>query len=343
VAKGLSTRVSVAVGAGIGLVLSYALMAPHNSAQICASYLVYPVLVMQRTYIEPLKNVWAQKRTVQELETRVAQLEQQKDDLTAQLIQLQASVGYAHDSKELVEFRQRYASSYATIAQVIIKHISDQEHSFLIGAGSYKGVQKDMVAVYKNHLIGRVVQVYPLYSKVLLITDRSCKVASYCVQTGATGIYTGCNQPGKSALHHVSHLMAVKEGDMVLSSGEGLIFPRGFALGTIKTAVVNGLLYDVTCEPLLDVRTLKYCYVVQKGSECLRQESVPCAVAPKATSVSDENTVIISKASEQKSSVAVADKVPVVGPVSAPAAVVKEPVPMNNAQAMQDAPPPGSA
>ena len=36
-----------------------------------------------------------------------------------------------------------------------------------------------MIAVFKDCFLGRVVEVYPWYSKVLLITDPGCKVAVY--------------------------------------------------------------------------------------------------------------------------------------------------------------------
>lgn len=61
--------------------------------------------------------------------------------------------------------------------------------------------------------------------------------------------------------------MPMQEGDLVLSSGEGLIFPRGFALGNVKHYQVNGLLHDVIVEPLINLETINYCYVIQKGAE----------------------------------------------------------------------------
>jgi rod shape-determining protein MreC len=258
---------AMAVGIGIGFFFSYVVWAPTNVAHIIASYLVYPVLVMQQNYVDPLKKFIDHKRTQLQLEQSVQILEHEKQELQAQLIALQATTSYAQEVKELVEFRQRYACSCAVLAHVIMKNISDQAHFFLLDAGTRKGVVKDMIAVWQNHIIGRVVEVYPLYSKVMLITDRTCKIAAYCLATQATGIYTGTNTNDVCDLNYVSHLMQMQEGDMVLSSGEGLVFPRGFALGTVTAYTVNGLLYAVKVKPLLDIHKINYCYILQKGAE----------------------------------------------------------------------------
>jgi cell shape-determining protein MreC len=61
----------------------------------------------------------------------------------------------------------------------------------------------------------------------------------------------------------VSHLDTLKEGDLVISQGEGLIFPRGFGLGRVKSYELDGVQYHVTIEPLLDVSTLTFCLLLK--------------------------------------------------------------------------------
>ena len=182
---------------------------------------------------------------------------------------LHALLHYDHDIKELADFKKRYEESHGHIAQILMKHFSDQSHFFLIDIGTRQGIKPDMVAVYKNCLIGKVAEVYPFYSKVVLITDKTCKVAAYCAQTHASGIHEGSNQSEQTMLNHVSHLSVMKEGDLILSSGEGLIFPQGFALGNVMSCKPNGLLYTVHVEPLVDMHALAYCLIIQKGAEAI--------------------------------------------------------------------------
>jgi rod shape-determining protein MreC len=237
-----------------------------------ASYVAYPILLVQQRYIDPLKQIFVHKRERLELEAILAQLRTERDDLNARLTQIQAITCYTDDIQELVAFKKRYECLKAVVAQVLVKHISPQSHYFLIDAGSLQGVHKDMVAVYKNMLLGKVTEVYPQYSKVVIITDSTCKVASCCAQTKAVGIHVGSNEVSATQMHHVSHLATLQEQDLVLSSGEGLVFPRGFALGRVKQFQVDGLLYQVTVEPLCDISCIQYCYVLQKGDEFALQE-----------------------------------------------------------------------
>jgi rod shape-determining protein MreC len=134
-----------------------------------------------------------------------------------------------------------------------------------IDRGASKGVQPNMVALYKNCLIGRVSEVYPSYSKVLLITDKTCKIAALCGTTKSSGIHEGLNKKDYCTLNYVSHLCTLEEGELVISSGEGLVFPQGFGLGKIKSFTRKGLFYDVVIEPLVDLKNIEYVYIIQKG------------------------------------------------------------------------------
>lgn len=230
-----------------------------------ASYIMYPVLIAQNKIVEPIKKWFEKKRTMQELEQYVVALQAERDELLADNIQLHATLDYLKDIKELIDFKKQYVEKNDYVVQILVKHFSEQSHFFLIDGGSYKGIKKNMVAVYKNCLIGRVTEVYPFYSKVVLITDKACKVASYCKQTKSNGIHHGTNNVSSTTINHVSHLSAVKKGDHVISSGEGLIFPRGFALGTIISYKAEDLFYTIEIEPLIDMRSISHCLIMQKG------------------------------------------------------------------------------
>jgi len=237
-----------------------------NFFDSCISSLLYPVLVVQKKIVDPMQVFFERKKTQRELENSIKQLRADKKALLAEVIELHATAQYIRVTQELVDFKKQYnLEGQGCCAQVLIKQCTDQEHFFLVDKGSYNNVALDMVAVYKNCLIGRVTQLFPYYSKVTLITDRSCKVPAYCQQTAAKGIHEGMHNHEATALHFVSHLDALQEGDLLLSSGQGLVFPQGFALGTIKQFNIAGLYYNVVVEPLLDIKNLDYCYLLQKG------------------------------------------------------------------------------
>jgi cell shape-determining protein MreC len=268
--KGLVTRRrTVHIGILVlacGIVYHYSSIDRYNNFLSC---LMYPVLVLQNKCVAPIKAWMHKKESVEVLEQQLIAAQQEKEALLADVIKLQASLGYAADSKELIAFRQRYDCSHAVLAQVLVKHISDEVHFFILDAGERKGIKKNMVAVYKDHLIGKVIEVYPYYCKVLLITDRTCKVSAYCATTKASGIHVGTNTKNSGQLLHVSHLASLENNDMLLSSGDGLIFPRGFCVGRIRNAQRNELHYDISTELMVDLRTIQACYLLQKGNDTI--------------------------------------------------------------------------
>jgi rod shape-determining protein MreC len=154
--------------------------------------------------------------------------------------------------------------SRGSIAQVLARHFSSSNQFFLVDAGSSHGIKKDMVALYCNAIVGRVAEVYPWYCKVCLITDVDCKVAAVCLKKKASGIHEGINDESQSIMRYVSHLELVTIGDDVFSSGEGLVFPKGFALGKVVFADKGELFYAITIRPSLDFQTLRYCTLVAK-------------------------------------------------------------------------------
>ena len=232
--------------------------------QRTASCVAYPVLQMHSLIVEPIKR-WStgQHKNMCALQQQLQDLNRDNEQLREKNIQLSASLSYMQRTKALRAFSQRYKQQ-GRVAQVLTRVLSEDSHFFLIDAGSQKGITADMVVVYKNNLIGKVAEVYPWYSKVCLVTDKRCKIAAYCAKTRAKGIHEGRNQAFNTQLCYVDHLAKINQDDLVLSSGEGLIFPEGFALGKIASYTSDGLCKSIVVEPLCDLRDIDYCMVMDK-------------------------------------------------------------------------------
>ncbi len=223
------------------------------------SCIAYPIIKLNALMVEPTKSWLFPQHDISDRDT----LKRQNQLLHMQNIRLRGALAYAQHIKELYEFNKRYHER-GHIAQVIARNFSDTSHHFLLDAGLQKGIAKDMVVIYKNNLIGKIVEVYPWYSKVCLVTDRNCKIAAFCTQTHAQGIHEGLNDQCKTSLNFVNHLAEVNERDLIVSSGEGLVFPEGFALGRIAAFTNDGLYKTITVQPLCNLREIDYCVVMAK-------------------------------------------------------------------------------
>lgn len=236
-----------------------------------SSTILYPFLRLQHIIAAPIAALKEKHVAIQDLKSQVFLLNKEKEALIAENISLRGSLYHGMQIKDLVEFNKRYQEK-GVIAQVLARHFSSENHFFLIDAGMSIGIKKDMIALYCNTIIGKVVEVYPWYCKVSLVTDNDCKIAAVCLPSeinpkksvkGVKGIHEGTNS-FQTTLRYVSHLDLVKVGDQVFSSGEGLIFPQGFALGTIVAAKKEDLFYTISVEPQVDLQKLEYCILIAR-------------------------------------------------------------------------------
>lgn len=263
----------------VSLIAGYLLWQQHRhivllQADRMVSLLLYPCVRCAQWVTEPVIR-WRQHRTT--VDTLIAALQkarEQEADLIAELVAVRSTNLYGDDIAEINRFRERYITTYAVSGQLIARHCSSHEQVLLLDVGSYHGVQEDMVAVWKNCLVGRVTAVYPRFCRVVAITDKRSKIPVACTQTKTQAIYEGMNDPQKGSLRFVSHLDRLEQGEIVIASGDGFIYPKGFAVGRICDFILDsqGLHYAVNLEPLIDIASLRYVYVIQKGSEYVPDE-----------------------------------------------------------------------
>jgi rod shape-determining protein MreC len=233
------------------------------------SWCTYPFIVAQHSIVIPLQQMVTRRKTVEELTKLLEKSKQELEEIRAENIALQATKTHLEQTEEMAAYQHRYKTGHAVLAQVMLKHIAPEQHFCIVDAGRNRGIVEDMIAVYNNCLVGRVVEVHQRYAKVLLITDHMSKVPVICVSSKTQGIHTGANALAQTQLQFVSHLHPLHTGDLLISSGDGLVYPKGFALGKIKDLSLDslGLNYIVSVEPLLNMRELHHCYLVEKGAE----------------------------------------------------------------------------
>lgn len=230
-----------------------------------SAVITYPIVYAQQMIKRPIDSISTWFTQKGDLLKQLARLRQERQQLLALLTQIHASTHFAEETSELIDFKKRYYDYDLPFGQVIAHYINRQEAYMLVDRGEAHGITVDMVALYKNCLVGRVSDVYRSYCKVQLITDARCKVAAYCANSKARGIYEGVNDTQSAALKFVSHLQEVVPGDLVISSGQGAVFPQGFLLGAVASAEPDGLSYRIKLEPAVDVSAIEYCYLGHKG------------------------------------------------------------------------------
>ena len=227
---------------------------------------VYPFLSLYTVVTHPIKTWLFHARDSNALRATIVQLEEANQKLQAELVKYHATEMYAQQTHELRVFAQRYESR-GVVAQVLHIVATEHEQTMLVNAGSWHWRCKNYgLRCYRILSRRQSCCSVSVVSQVRLITDKRCKVGAVCATTGAVGIYHGCNDQSHAVIEHVSHLDTVQEGDYIISTGKGLVFPQGFALGVVTSATVNALNHDIMVKPALSFDSLSYCLLIAKES-----------------------------------------------------------------------------
>lgn len=103
-------------------------------------------------------------------------------------------------------------------------------NSRLIDTGTAKGVEIGNPVINEHGLIGRVVGATGGISRVLLVTDISSRTPVLVDRTDARAILSGDGSDNPK-LEYLRGKDAVREGDRILTSGDGGMLPRGLPVG----------------------------------------------------------------------------------------------------------------
>lgn len=113
--------------------------------------------------------------------------------------------------------------------------------TLLANAGADQGVKSGFVAVNENGLVGRVVSVGRTSSRVLLLDDYNSRIpvmgqtsrvrAILVGEPGGAPALEGLIRLSQPKMQNVVGLTAPREGEMIVTSGDGGLFPAGLPVG----------------------------------------------------------------------------------------------------------------
>ena len=203
-----------------------------------------------------VRDVVATRAENQRLRQQVADLEQRRSSG----VDLQ---------RENAELRDLLAMSDRTELETITARTvalapSSFEWTITIDVGSVHGIARDMPVLDGDGLVGRVIQVTPNASRVLLSIDPSFSAASRTARTGEIGPIDG-RGGDPMVMRPLDPDADIEAGDeVVTSSYEGGVFPAGIPIGTVSEVVETGsrLTREVLVSPFVDFTRLDHVLVV---------------------------------------------------------------------------------
>jgi rod shape-determining protein MreC len=161
----------------------------------------------------------AQNAQVQELEIRLGELEQENQYL-----------------QKLLGFSKTMPKNGIT-AQIIGRSADQWWQKITLNQGTKQGIKQGDVAMTVGGLVGRVTEVTPNTSRVLLISDPFSRVGVTVSRSRQMGFMKGLGtqEKGLAVIEFFNDVPDVKPGDLITTSTYSQLFPASLPVGRVKS------------------------------------------------------------------------------------------------------------
>lgn len=153
--------------------------------------------------------------------------------------QLQRLIAIESENNYLKSLLQsaRQVKSKMLIAELLAVDSEPFVNQVVLNKGSRDGVYIGQPVLDASGVMGQIIQVGPITSRVLLLNDPHSGISVQNARNGTRAIAVGDSYSGKIKLMHVPKTADIKVGDIFITSGLGDHYPEGYPVG--KVLVVN--------------------------------------------------------------------------------------------------------
>lgn len=159
-----------------------------------------------------------------------------KDEVFILRTQLQKLVALKAENAQLRNLlgTEKKVEGKRLVAEIINVASDPNTHELLINKGSRDEVYVGQAVLDADGVVGQVISVSLLTSRVLLITDPRHAIPVRVERSGERSIAIGIGQQVDTLrLQYVRNTADIRIGDLILSSGIGERFPDGYPVATI--------------------------------------------------------------------------------------------------------------
>jgi rod shape-determining protein MreC len=180
-------------------------------------------------------GIWSNYISLRGTRAENARLRAQVDQLQLRNRELEGQAGEAQRLSLLLNFRDAHPETQMLAAQVIGASADPASHTLFLNRGDRDHVRRNQAVITPDGIVGKIVEVFPATSQVLLINDKDSGAGALLASTRTHGVVKGSGDPDPR-LDYVINDEPVHAGDVILTSGEDRIFPKDLLIGTVSMA-----------------------------------------------------------------------------------------------------------
>jgi rod shape-determining protein MreC len=214
------------------------------------------------------RNGWHDYADLRSVRKQNLDLQDQVARLQMEQVQLRQDADQARRLQALLDFKEKFIAK-TVAAQVIGTSGSEQSRVIVIDKGSRDGLKPDMAVITPDGIVGKVKDVFPMSSQVLLINDHDSGAGVILEHSRLQGIVKG-TPLGELQINDIMSDEKVEEGEHLITSGGDRIYPKGFSVGAVISATPdhdNDPFQVIKIKPSADLSRLEEVIVITKMTE----------------------------------------------------------------------------
>ena len=164
--------------------------------------------------------------------------------------------------KQILEFRFNYPK-FIVPAEIMRKTPEEVNLSYRIGKGLSDGIEKNAPVISFNGLVGKVLKVDNNTSVIQTLKNYNSAVSIKDTRSKEQGILKWNK---KFFIEGMPQYADIKEGDTVVTSGMGSVFPRGLPVGVVTSVErqTNDYSLDTEVVPFDDLDKIDVVFIIKK-------------------------------------------------------------------------------
>ena len=125
------------------------------------------------------------------------------------------------------------------VVEVLYEPVNAFTRRIVFNKGSRAGIAQGMPVIDESGVVGQITRVTPMTSEAAMLTDEIVSIPVQVLRNGLRLIAFGSNTPGKVEVRYFSPDADLREGDELVTSGVGGVFPAGLSVGRIDEVERN--------------------------------------------------------------------------------------------------------
>ena len=188
---------------------------------------------------------------------------------------LQKMMVLEKENKQLSSLLQGSSSLDAKIklTRILAIQTNPEIQQCVLSTGAKDGVYVGQPVLDAFGVVGQVVSVGSVSSRVLLVSDKRSSVPVKDYRNGLRAVVSGTGDPDGLRLQNITRSTSIKKGDMFVSSGFALRFPVGYPVGVVTSVVAQpgARFLTVTLRPLAHLTQSEQLLLAWPAQAKLRQ------------------------------------------------------------------------